>query len=166
MLGLLCHHGNLLFLALLHCLSWQLLISPPPPPPPPPLSLSLYQPLWKPPPVVKKSGYLRKMDPKPKRLWFVLNGTELKYYRNKESFFKPNRAKATVSLESWCKLSRLSGGSSFEVGLRLVCLGLEQVNSGTISCCLFTRPHISLCLGPGGQSIFGSNLSVCQSGAS
>lgn len=54
---------------------------------------------------MEHSGYLAKLDGRLKagrRKWFVLKGSELKYYKNKEgSFGRPRR---TINLSSWCKL--------------------------------------------------------------
>ena len=52
------------------------------------------------------SGYLTKLDSRlrpGKRRWFVLAGSELRYYRNKESSF--GRPRKTINLNSWCKLA-------------------------------------------------------------
>ena len=66
----------------------------------------------------EKSGYLNKMDPKQKRWsrrWFVLRGSELKYYRTKDAFFGLKRPKGVINLDSWCKLSRRESLEAFEV---------------------------------------------------
>lgn len=55
---------------------------------------------------VEHCGYLTKLDLRlrpGKRRWFVLTGTELRYYRNKESSF--GRPRKIISLNSWCKLA-------------------------------------------------------------
>ena len=66
----------------------------------------------------EKSGYLNKMDPKQKRWnrrWFVLKGSELKYYRNKDSFYSLKRPRGVINLDLWCKLSRRGTMAAFEV---------------------------------------------------
>lgn len=58
------------------------------------------------------------MGPKQKhwtRRWFVLKGSELKYYRSKESFFGMNRPRGTIDLTSWCKLTRDEDTAAFQV---------------------------------------------------
>ena len=65
---------------------------------------------------MEHSGYLAKLDGRLKagrRKWFVLKGSELKYYKNKEgSFGRPRR---TINLSSWCKLATVDE-LSFKVG--------------------------------------------------
>ena len=61
----------------------------------------------------EKSGYLKKMDLKFRnwnRRWFVLKGTELKYY-------KPNRIalKGVINLDSWCKLAKGQSPEIFQL---------------------------------------------------
>ena len=57
----------------------------------------------------EKMGYLNKMGPENKkrftRRWFVLKGSELKYYRSHKDMKRP---RGVIKLDSWCKLTSLS----------------------------------------------------------
>ena len=99
----LCCDTNLPLMAFSSFLSF--LPSPPPPSPPLPLPLPLPPP---PSPLQRVSycGYLTKLDSRRrpgKRRWFVLVGSELKYYRSKESSL--DRPRKTINLNTWCKLA-------------------------------------------------------------
>ena len=68
----------------------------------------------KPQTVVEKSGFLNKMGPEKKRWtrrWFVLKGSELKYYRSKDQ----KRTRGVINLDSWCKLSRIGTPEAFQL---------------------------------------------------
>ena len=60
--------------------------------------------------ILEKSGYLNsKIAPKQKhwtKRWFILKGSELKYYRTREYFFGYKRPKGLVNLALCCQLSR------------------------------------------------------------
>lgn len=55
---------------------------------------------------VDHCGYLTKLDSRlrpGKKRWFVLAGSEFRYYRNKESSL--GRPRKIINLNSWCKLA-------------------------------------------------------------
>ena len=64
----------------------------------------------------EKMGYLNKMGPENKkrynRRWFVLKGSELKYYRSHKDLKRP---RGVIKLDSWCKLSKLKSLNGFEL---------------------------------------------------
>ena len=64
----------------------------------------------------EKRGYLNKMGPENKkrynRRWFVLTGSELKYYRSHKDLKRP---RGVIKLESWCKLTKLKSPDAFEL---------------------------------------------------
>ena len=66
----------------------------------------------------EKSGHLQKYDMKQRRVakrWFVLRGSELKYYRAKETFFGIGGPRGVIDLGGWCRLSRCVRPTAFQV---------------------------------------------------
>lgn len=61
-------------------------------------------------------GYLNKMGPENKkrynRRWFILKGSELKYYRSHKDQKRP---RGVINLSSWCKLTKLNSQEAFEL---------------------------------------------------
>ena len=65
----------------------------------------------------EKSGHLQKYDMKQRRVakrWFVLRGSELKYYRAKETFFGIGGPRGVIDLGGWCRLSRCVRPTTFQ----------------------------------------------------
>ena len=75
-------------------------------------------------------GYLNKIGPENKkrftRRWFVLKGSELKYYRSHKDMKRP---RGVIKLDSWCKLTNLKSQEAFELATSQRTLQLAAKNA-------------------------------------